>query len=174
MDDSLDEIKFQVLNTINKLTEPFVINDIETSIENFFKDIDEDSDIEKIYTFIFDQLYENNLIYAVDWKWDIAELLENIRSKIPDFDYEIIEMSQDDEFRASGIIRVNGKEYELVKSTEYEFFLEINNILEEIGDLKRVLIVEGGTGDTLFYSIVLASNFSFLSNNDFLPYVYVD
>jgi len=169
---NITEKKGEIIETIEKLTQPLVIENVEERLDKHFKGFGGKADVEKIYSFIFDLLYENELVNAVDWKWRIQDELSAIKAKVDNFEYEIVKIDEDDDFKVTGLIKVNDKEYELAACSEYEFFSEINEILEDINSPKKVLIIEGLTGDTLYCCIIEEANYYDLTDSEFLPFAY--
>jgi hypothetical protein len=166
-----NENKEQILETISKFSSKINLQNVEEEYEKHFRGFGGKADIEKVYAFIFDILYENNLVNAVDWKWRIQDELSTIKNSVSNFNYEIKDLIETDDFEISCTLVVNNRNYELNKLNVYEFFDEINDVLDTINSDKRILIVEGNTGDTLFYSVVEKNKYYDLSDSEYLPFV---
>ncbi len=167
----LAEKKAEILQTIEKIAFPKIIPDLDVQFDTYFAGFDGKASVEKVYSFISKILNENDLILGLDWKWSVQDELELLKTQVNNFNYELSSYEVDQDYKVTGKLVVNGKEYELASLSEYDFFELVNRILYDIDFDKRILIIEGGTGDTLFYCYVLKENYDDLLLNEFLPYV---
>lgn len=166
------EKKEDILSTIRMFIDHADFNEIEERLEKHFKGFGYEATIENVYQFIFDILYENDLVYAVDWKWSLEDELGMLKLKIDDFEPELLESNEEEDFKVTANIKVKDKEYSLVDCSEYDFFDEINMILRDIKSPKRVFILEGLTGDTLYYTVVNEQSYYDLCDSNYLPHKY--